>query len=232
MRFASLVTLAVALPLAAACGGNVVVDPLENGGSGGTSVITIPTGSTTTPTGTTVTTSTTSTTSTSTTSTTTPPPLPCGGTVVSQDPTCQSCLEDTCCAELAACAPGTSCDKLVGCAIECPPGDPACQQGCISQYEGGLGNLQALLACSQGSCGIDQFLCLTPVCGFEDAQAIGAFCGECVSQSCCAELSACLDDPACLDCLTSPDPSMCAGDAVYEATASCILDTCGLFCGG
>lgn len=150
--------------------------------------------------------------------------------MVSPDPSCQSCVESTCCAELAACAPGSLCDKLWKCAFSCKPHDDACQSACFNTYGGGLSALQALSTCSQqGTCGADQLVCIAPVCD-SGAEAVGTLCAECISQGCCAETKACIDDPFCFDCLFDPEMPQCGGNAAFNAIMGCLDGWCGPFC--
>lgn len=219
--------------LAAACGGNVVVDGSPTTGSGGTSTVT--TGTTSTiPTGTTSTTSTTVTTTVTTTTTSTTIStwtLPCGGTVLTEDPSCQGCIEQACCAELGACAVGSDCANLRTCVFGCKPHDEGCRSSCFATYGAGLPALQNLGACTGSNCGDQGFTCSTPICD-TGASASDPLCGQCLSNGCCAELQACFSDPQCLDCIGQNNPPpQCAMMPAVNQLFECLQNWCGAFCG-
>jgi hypothetical protein len=218
----------------AACGGNVVVDqPSTVSGTGGatsstgtvTFTSTTTTGtSTSSTTGSFTSTSTSSTTGTFTTGTGTTTGV-CGGSVLSQDFTCESCVEQSCCAELSACSPGTACGQLLGCRGSCS--DDGCLQKCEAVFAAGQAQLGALDMCYQGNCSND---CFTPICD-SGASTTTIQCGNCLGANCCSPITACIGDTTCLDCL-SMDPSTpeCQADALVAATLGCIQNSCALSC--
>ena len=221
----------LAFALLAACGGNVVVDQPLNGGAGGTSTTSSSSSSgssgtttaTTTITGTTTTSVTTTTITTSTTTTTWVGP--CGGLVLTPDPSCQSCVQGSCCAQLSACAPGSPCAQLLTCSQQCPSQDFTCQDKCKAVYGAGAQPLSNLTACANNDCGIDA--CYSEVCGV--AGAPGPICDVCVNQHLCGELDACVNDAWCVECLAG-NQANCEENPLYNKLFSLLEQWCGQAC--
>lgn len=193
------------------------------GGSGGDGGGTTTTGGTTG--GTTGTTG-----STSSSSTTEEGP-PCG-VIFDDRPECEACMEESCCAELEGCAPGTDCDALITCANACAMGDDACISACVEAHQQGLADFQTIQTCYADNC--EQTLeCSYPVC---DSGLVvpDMVCGTCLGESteCCAALTACAGEPACLDCLSDPMGAGCDANTNYMAAESCFSDgdKCGKSC--
>lgn len=216
----------LAFVLLAACGGNVVVDQPLNGGAGGTSTTSSSSSSGSSGTTTVTTTVTTSSTTTITTSSTTTTWVgPCGGLVLTPDPSCQSCLQGSCCAQLSACAPGSACAQLLTCSQQCPSQDFSCQNKCQSVFPGGAQPLANLTFCVNNDCGLDS--CFGEVCGA--AGAPGPLCDMCINQHVCGELDACLSDPVCTECLSGEQPG-CGNNALYNDLFSTLSQWCGQAC--
>ena len=214
-----------AFALLAACGGNVVVDQPLNGGAGGTSTTSSSSSSGSSGTTTATTTVTTTITTTVTTSSTTTWVGPCGGLALTPDPSCQSCLEGSCCAELSACAPGSACAQLLSCTQQCPSQDFTCQDKCQSVFPGGAQPLANLTSCVNKDCGNNA--CYSEVCGV--AGAPGPLCDMCINQHVCGELDACLSDPVCTECLSGEQPG-CENNALYNDLFSTLNQWCGQAC--
>jgi hypothetical protein len=88
----------------------------------------------------------------------TPPPadggMGCG--VMTQNPTCNTCLDTSCCAQGQACgnATGNECLNLSMCYSQCAQSDggTACDNNCDSQHPNGVTPLNNLGQCLQTSC--------------------------------------------------------------------------------
>lgn len=217
----------LAFALLAACGGNVVVDQPLNGGAGGTSTTSSSSSSGSSGTTTVTTTVTTSSTTTITTSSTTTTWVgPCGGLVLTPDPSCQSCLQGSCCAELAACAPGTPCAQLLTCSQQCPSQDFTCQNKCQSVFPGGAQPLANLAVCVNSDCGSN--FCSSAVCGGV-AEAPGPLCDACVNQHLCVELDACINDAWCVQCLAG-NQANCEENPLFNDLFGSLEQWCGQAC--
>ena len=204
-----------AFALLAACGGNVVVDQPLNGGAGGTSTTSSSSSSGSSGTNTVTTT----------TSSTTTWVGPCGGLALTPDPSCQSCLEGSCCAELSACAPGSACAQLHACSQQCLSKDYACEEKCLGVYGAGVQPLSNLTACANAGCAADS--CLGSACNV--VQAPGPFCDACVSQHLCAEFSACSKDPDCAVCIYGGQPG-CESNPLFNDILLSVAQWCGQAC--
>lgn len=211
------------LAMLAACGGKVVVDTPDDGSGGTTGTSTTTTSWTWTASGTTTTTTwwTTTTTTWSTATWTTS----CGGSVVSPDPSCQSCAETNCCDALSQCAPGTPCGSLLACRNQCK--DDACIQSCNQKFPGGQGGLANLDSCSQNGC---QNECMAPICN-SGASTPLLSCSNCLGANCCSEITACIQDSTCIDCLSNnPNAPQCQQSGIVQKTLSCLQSICVLSC--
>jgi hypothetical protein len=147
----------------------------------------------------------------------------CGGFSV-QDPSCDQCLQDECCAEVAACDIGTPCYDLLTCEASCA--DAACIAACDAAFASGAAAASSLSQCFFTTCG---FNCtLTGICS-TGTTTQNPLCDTCLAAACCAELTACLDpDPqACIDCFG--DPAVCDPDGT--AAVECISSQCDVTCG-
>lgn len=157
----------------------------------------------------------------------------CGATVWSAtNEPCNACMEQSCCAKLAACDTGTGCGSLIACLEACAPGDGPCAQGCQAAEPDGVAALQALFACYEMSCK-STTACGSAVCdsGFVHASAE---CGDCLSASCCDTWKACAADETCSDCLVMSaascvDPTSESGKA-FQAAMTCQKTQCGMHC--
>jgi hypothetical protein len=79
----------------------------------------------------------------------------CGGTNYSNNPVCQSCMESSCCSQLVACAPGTSCEALLKCIVQyCAESitEQCIMQYCSNQLEMGASALMAMFDCDEANC--------------------------------------------------------------------------------
>ncbi len=81
----------------------------------------------------------------------------CGGTLYSNDGACQSCMETACCSQLAACAPGSSCEALLLCVIdngclEAADFATCLQTFCPSELQSGGDAAVALANCDEANC--------------------------------------------------------------------------------
>lgn len=215
-----------AFALLAACGGNVVVDQPLNGGAGGTSTTSSSSSSGSSGTTTATTTVTTTSTTTVTTTTTTTWVGPCGGLVLTPDPSCQSCLQGSCCAQLSACAPGSACGKLLFCTQQCQPQDGGCQAICAETYSAGMQSFLDLTACVNSSCALD--FCSSAVCGGL-AEAPGPLCDACIDQHICGELDACINDAWCVECLAG-NQANCEENPLYNDLFGSLEQWCGQAC--
>lgn len=68
-------------------------------------------------------------------------------------PDCQKCLYTSCPAEMNACIANAECIALIQCLQACAPGDMACSQGCVSDHQDGLADVQAIVPCRNDLCG-------------------------------------------------------------------------------
>jgi hypothetical protein len=154
----------------------------------------------------------------------------CGALVwnASNEP-CDACMQNHCCAQLAACDIDTPCGRLTQCVMACAPNDTACTDACVSAQPDGVSAMQTLFACYHDSCQSTPS-CVTHVCGTRVAISDAA-CGACLSAHCCDTWKPCAADKACVACLTQdPKPAGCATDSRYRAASACFIDTCGDAC--
>ncbi|MCU0692084.1 MAG: hypothetical protein MUF54_11840 [Polyangiaceae bacterium] len=66
------------------------------------------------------------------------------------NPTCDACFTSKCKVECETCTANLECVLLLDCIGDCPEGDSACQQTCISGHQNGVEDLMSLLG--QGGC--------------------------------------------------------------------------------
>jgi hypothetical protein len=80
----------------------------------------------------------------------------CGDLVWSDDPesSCQSCMDTSCCAELAACGSGSACEALYECIFgNCPDLAQGCiQDTCAEEVVAGGDDFTALDECNTTEC--------------------------------------------------------------------------------
>ena len=150
----------------------------------------------------------------------------CGSNQWNENQGCMNCMKSSCCDELAACDVDSDCYNLFECVKACE--DQACANDCVSQYNAGLGDAQALLECETLSCAYE--------CGYvcdTDAQMREPACAQCLGDNCCDEFSACWNDQSCRDCLTGQgseeecleNDDLLALDACWGASCT---DACGV----
>ncbi len=162
----------------------------------------------------------------------------------SGDPTCDSCLDASCCAENTACVSDADCQALLTCGSACK--DDACIRACYSAHPSGAAKLDDLSRCVESSCASQ---CgggggpppPTSTCGFGSGDPT---CDSCLDTNCCADANACMADADCTALLDCAQP--CANDACVSACeaahptgasllgtlSTCASSTCGAACGG
>jgi hypothetical protein len=153
----------------------------------------------------------------------------CGTFQLSTDPTCEACVEGSCCAELAACDKGTPCNGLFTCLDGCAGSDMACQTTCVTSQSGGVSDAQALLGCYDSHCKSEMACSPGAICMSGASTPVQA-CADCDTANCCAEWTACAMDTTCSSCL-APDPdSGCQTNALLVAAQACADSKCGSQC--
>lgn len=142
---------------------------------------------------------------------------------------CETCMEDSCCSEMAGCAPGTKCDDLLACAQAC--GDNGtCVDTCITDNQQGYDDYNKMFDCYNGQCK-NTADCIYQICdstqGFSDQK-----CAECLgtNATCCMAVKDCAADNTCVACDTDPTAAGCDTNALYTAYSGCFDDTCGQTC--
>jgi hypothetical protein len=159
------------------------------------------------------------------------------------DPTCDTCLDTSCCAENQACVSNADCSALLACGDACR--DDACISACMTAHPTGATLLGTLSTCVEGSCGA---ACGGPsspstpsACGFGSGDPT---CDACLDTSCCGDANACLGDADCIALLECAEPcrdnacvSACeaahpSGTAKITALSTCAGTACGAACGG
>lgn len=153
---------------------------------------------------------------------------PCGALAWSStNPTCNGCMEESCCGALAACDAGSPCAALVDCLRACAPGDASCVSACETANADGQGDLDALIGCFEASCK------QSPACGAKVCDAGVSVpnqqCGECLSAACCDTWKLCAQEETCLDCLVTGAAS-CQGHPLYLAALQCQVSNCDSKC--
>jgi hypothetical protein len=70
--------------------------------------------------------------------------------LTSHDPTCDACLDGSCCGQTTMCLGDAECVALVTCYDACS--DDACMAACDAAHPAGTADLSAVLSCVQTSC--------------------------------------------------------------------------------
>ena len=165
----------------------------------------------------------------------------CG--LTSGDPTCDTCLDTSCCAENTACVSNADCSALLACGDACT--DETCISACMTAHPTGAALLDTLGTCVSNSCAT---ACggggpppPTSACGFGSGDVT---CDTCLDTSCCGDANACLGDADCtalIDCVSRCSDAACesaceaahpAGTTKLTTLATCANVTCGAACGG
>jgi len=148
----------------------------------------------------------------------------CGSLEWSNNAECNSCMEDMCCAELAACDEGTECGDLLDCLEPCGA-DQACQQACVNQFPNGLADAQDLITCGE-EC--DDECNAGAICDSGYAHQTRPACGTCLGDNCCDLFKDCIADAECGPCLTNPsaDQEACAANEMLQDFNSCQDTNC------
>lgn len=151
-------------------------------------------------------------------------PESCGQWVFSDDQ-CNACLYASCCAELAACGPGTPCGDLLACNSLCPFDDLPCWNECHLEFGQGEDPGWSASKCLADHC--DDACAHVPVDGICDSGLWtgSAMCNDCLSNHCCDEFTAAISPPD-VDCLFQDPP--CSPKA--EAAVACATAACGALC--
>jgi hypothetical protein len=144
----------------------------------------------------------------------------CGTFQFSTDPTCETCIEGACCAELAACDTGTPCNDLFNCLGACASGDMACQMACTTAQSAGVSDAQALVNCYDNNCKTDMACSTGEICSSGVSTPVQA-CSDCDTANCCAEWTACGMDPTCASCLVANPAASCKTNVLLNAAQSC-----------
>jgi hypothetical protein len=153
-----------------------------------------------------------------------------------EDPTkadraaCETLMEDSCCGELQACAPGTDCDALLTCANACAATDSTCVTNCINGHQQGLTDYQTLQSCFyQNAYGKAE--CSWPICTSGQATA-DEKCAACVGgdAGCCKAVTDCAADATCTGCTATPTGTGCDTNTLFQALNTCFDTTCGPKC--
>ncbi|MGC4116221.1 MAG: hypothetical protein QM765_16915 [Myxococcales bacterium] len=159
------------------------------------------------------------------------------------DPTCTSCLYNSCCSEQQACLNDAICpDCLTGANTS-----SACNTNAA---------VNAFFNCYEGPCGVACGLTPGPDAGVpgrdagtagRDAGTVGAdagtptcalttgdpTCDACLCGPCGSQAAACGADQACMLCLTSTNPpASCNTNTAFMAFATCFMNTCQAACSG
>lgn len=144
---------------------------------------------------------------------------------------CPRCEEERCCDTRQACRDVPECVPFLHCLQACPVGaeEIACTQQCAIDLEPGIAAFAEKFACIIGNCNAE--------CG--DA------CSGCIAANCPNTHMACQADLSCylLDkCFASCDgDATCAsacldtypeGNELFTASSICLLESCGVECGG
>jgi hypothetical protein len=160
------------------------------------------------------------------------------------DPTCDACLDTSCCAQNTACVSDADCNALLACGDACR--DDACFSACYSAHPTGAALLDALSSCADTSCsakcgGPPSSPPSTSACGFGSGDAT---CDSCLDSNCCGDANACLGDADCtalLDCAYACTDAACesaceaahpTGAAKLDTLSTCASTACGAACGG
>jgi len=169
-----------------------------------------------------------------------PPPPACGG-LGSGDPTCDACLDATCCGEATTCGSDADCIDLIRCFGGCQ--DAACEAACQAAHPTGLLEITALSTCLTNNCAA---ACAPPPpppppasCGLSTGVPS---CDACLDTKCCGLAAACAADADCialLTCAQACNDGVCidacvaahrAGAATLDAVSACLQNQCGPSC--
>lgn len=145
----------------------------------------------------------------------------CDSGLVLQDEACATCLTDSCCTPVKACADDPACLACVT--------DPMQKPGMPCGTAGGPVDMlfQAQEMCQSVTCKAD---CTFSICG-SDLGYSASSCNACLSDNCCTSFNACLADMTCTACLSAPDGAGCATNQLFTAFTTC-RDTAGaMTCG-
>lgn len=172
----------------------------------------------------------------------------CGGVVSSGSPTCDACLDATCCGDVNACVSDADCRDFMSCLDSCS--DATCETACQTAHPTGAVELTSLSTCVTTSCSACVASSPPPPssppsppspssCGLSSGLAT---CDACLDASCCAQSSACVGDVECsalITCIGSCSDDACAnacaaahgaGVSKLDAVFSCVTTTCGPSC--
>jgi hypothetical protein len=173
-------------------------------------------------------------TSTATTSTTSGMPSKCGTFVFDTLSTCQTCMEASCCTDVAACDKDSPCDALLTCERKCAPFDDACKQTCLTadtmQHAGaGLTAYTNVYNCYLTNCeytaGCDWPVCNSTFLWYNHQ------CADCLGMAgCCEAFTACAADSVCSACVLDSTTPGCSMNAKYGPTQTCVNTTCAKEC--
>ncbi|HEY8078523.1 MAG TPA: hypothetical protein VIF62_30545 [Labilithrix sp.] len=158
------------------------------------------------------------------------------------DPTCDTCLDASCCAENTACVSDADCQALLTCGDACT--DDACFNACYSAHPSGAAKLDDLSRCVESSCASQCGGGGPPppsgsTCGFGSGDPT---CDSCLDTSCCTDADACLGDADCtalLDCGNACADDACisaceaahpSGAKLLDTLSTCVTSTCGSAC--
>jgi hypothetical protein len=75
----------------------------------------------------------------------------CGG-YGSSNPTCNTCLDTSCCTQAFGCGANAQCNALFACTQACAQGDQACLNACSQQFPSGVSAYDAFVGCMNTSC--------------------------------------------------------------------------------
>jgi hypothetical protein len=148
-------------------------------------------------------------------------------------------MQDSCCAEAAACAKVDGCGKLADCLGACDPHDAACTSACRMSFASGDGpEAASLQSCEAAHCAS---ACALACEGYVFADAPCTTCGR---AHCCNEAGACMQDAECArlaacelgcaplddDCLGLCELAHPSGVALERALGKCTASNCAASC--
>ncbi|HEX3772720.1 MAG TPA: hypothetical protein VHV30_17695 [Polyangiaceae bacterium] len=166
----------------------------------------------------------------------------CGG-LQSSDPTCETCLQTSCCDEGTTCGNDATCVTLFNCVAQCA--DDACAQDCEAANPAGMTDFEAVETCGTTSCQTQCSGSVSPdggTCGFVfDSDA----CTTCFAGSCCSLGNTCAANAECValescvgscasgdtDCETTCATQHPNGTADLGAVGDCLQGACSVACG-
>lgn len=135
----------------------------------------------------------------------------CESGLTLQDEACATCLTDSCCTAVTACANDTTC---VGCLTN-PNQEPGMPCGTAGSASDML--FQAQETCETMNC---KNSCTFSICGSDLGYNL-ASCNACLTDTCCASYTPCFDDAACKACLGDPMGAGCSANALFTAFTTC-----------